>query len=224
MSALSAGAEAGQEGCQAQADQAGCEGGHQGHQEEHQGVSRLDWAGRTATLCIPAKRQAIKLHVMLIITMPICTMQLYFHYHLSPRRLCILAGDISPIDVITPLPVLCEDNDIPYIFVPSKEELGQAGLTKRPTSCMLVLPKPIKAATADDEETKEFKESYDEVREVGGWVYTVPSCASIGLELGLGSLSIWCMMSLCGPTDKTYGRMLSCVCVCRSLRGSSQRK
>ena len=36
-------------------------------------------------------------------------------------RLCIIAGDISPVDVITPLPVLCEDNDIPYIYVPSKE-------------------------------------------------------------------------------------------------------
>lgn len=38
-----------------------------------------------------------------------------------PCRLCIIAGDISPVDVITPLPVLCEDNDIPYIYVPSKE-------------------------------------------------------------------------------------------------------
>ena len=36
-------------------------------------------------------------------------------------RVCIIAGDISPIDVITPLPVLCEDNDVPYVYVPSKE-------------------------------------------------------------------------------------------------------
>ena len=35
--------------------------------------------------------------------------------------MCIIAGDISPIDVITPLPVLCEDNDVPYVYVPSKE-------------------------------------------------------------------------------------------------------
>lgn len=33
----------------------------------------------------------------------------------------MLAGDISPIDVITHVPVLCEDNDIPYVYVPSKE-------------------------------------------------------------------------------------------------------
>jgi len=36
-------------------------------------------------------------------------------------RLCIIAGDISPIDVITHLPIMCEDRDIPYIYVPSKE-------------------------------------------------------------------------------------------------------
>ena len=36
-------------------------------------------------------------------------------------RICIIAGDISPIDVVTHLPVLCEDHDIPYIYVPSKE-------------------------------------------------------------------------------------------------------
>ncbi|GAB4820457.1 hypothetical protein N2152v2_007503 [Parachlorella kessleri] len=80
------------------------------------------------------------------------------------KGVCIIAGDISPIDVITPLPVLCEDNDVPYIYVPSKEELGQAGLTKRPTSCMLVLPKPLKGDLPADDEGKEYKESYEEVR------------------------------------------------------------
>jgi hypothetical protein len=37
------------------------------------------------------------------------------------RSLCVLAGDISPIDVITHIPVTCEENKIPYIYVPSKE-------------------------------------------------------------------------------------------------------
>lgn len=35
--------------------------------------------------------------------------------------ICVLAGDISPIDVITHIPIVCEDNKVPYIFVPSKE-------------------------------------------------------------------------------------------------------
>jgi len=50
------------------------------------------------------------------------------------------------MDVISHLPVLCEDNDVPYIYVRSKEDLGAAGLTKRPTSCMLVAPSIKKGA------------------------------------------------------------------------------
>ena len=57
----------------------------------------------------------------------------------NQKGIMVIAGNISPIDVVTPLPVLCEDNDIPYVFVSSKEALGQAGSTKRPTSCMLVM-------------------------------------------------------------------------------------
>ena len=50
------------------------------------------------------------------------------------------------MDVISHLPILCEDNDVPYIYVRSKEDLGAAGLTKRPTSCMLVAPAIKKGA------------------------------------------------------------------------------
>lgn len=52
--------------------------------------------------------------------------------------LAILAGDIYPIDVVSHLPVLLEENNVPYIFVPSKFDLGAAASTKRPTSCVLV--------------------------------------------------------------------------------------
>ncbi len=55
--------------------------------------------------------------------------------------LCVLAGDISPIDVISHLPILCEENDVPYVYVNSKAELGAAGSTKRPTSVVLIRPK-----------------------------------------------------------------------------------
>lgn len=42
-----------------------------------------------------------------------------FPFHVC--RLCVIAGNISPIDVITHVPILCEESDIPYIYVPSKE-------------------------------------------------------------------------------------------------------
>eukprot|EP01039_Chlorochromonas_danica_P002722 gene2722-2973_t len=54
------------------------------------------------------------------------------------KGFCVLAGDISPIDVVSHLPIMCEDRKIPYYYVPSKVDLGAAACTKRPTSCVLI--------------------------------------------------------------------------------------
>ncbi|CZR52717.1 related to high mobility group-like protein NHP2 [Phialocephala subalpina] len=56
----------------------------------------------------------------------------------SAPGIVILAADISPMDVISHIPVLCEDHNVPYIFVTSRAELGAAGNTKRPTSVVMV--------------------------------------------------------------------------------------
>ena len=53
-------------------------------------------------------------------------------------RMCVIAADISPIDVLSHLPILCEDNGIPYIYVKSRAEVGEACKTKRPTSCVFI--------------------------------------------------------------------------------------
>lgn len=82
----------------------------------------------------------------------------------TKEGLCVIAGDISPIDVITHVPMLCEEAGVQYVYVHSKEQLGAAGMTKRPTSVMLVLPKAVKGSTKmgkDDE--KEFEEMYKSV-------------------------------------------------------------
>lgn len=54
------------------------------------------------------------------------------------KGLAVLAGDIYPLDVISHIPVLLEEKDIPYLFVPSKQDLGAAASTKRPTSVVLI--------------------------------------------------------------------------------------
>merc|ERR1711977_292871 len=71
------------------------------------------------------------------------------------KGVCVIAGNISPMDVISHLPILCEDSDVPYVYVRAKEDLGAAGLTKRPTSCMLIAPAVKKDAEAP--------EGYDEL-------------------------------------------------------------
>nr|GMD53160.1 H/ACA ribonucleoprotein complex subunit 2-like protein [Ipomoea batatas] len=82
---------------------------------------------------------------------------------------CVIAGNISPIDVITHVPILCEESDIPYVYVASKEDLANAGATKRPTCCVLVLTKPAKGELTPEDQEK-LKGDYDqavaEVREL----------------------------------------------------------
>ena len=56
----------------------------------------------------------------------------------NEKGVVILAGDVSPIDVISHIPVFCEEKEVPYCYVPSRKDLGLAGGTQRPTSVVLV--------------------------------------------------------------------------------------
>ncbi|GAW05355.1 RNA-binding protein [Lentinula edodes] len=81
------------------------------------------------------------------------------------KGLLILAADISPIDIISHLPVLSEEAQIPYVFVTSKEELGFASSTKRPTSCVMICPdqkKKTKRKEGAEEKDDDYRELYDE--------------------------------------------------------------
>ncbi|XP_031566694.1 H/ACA ribonucleoprotein complex subunit 2-like protein [Actinia tenebrosa] len=75
------------------------------------------------------------------------------------KGLVILAGDVSPIDVISHIPIMCEDSKLPYVYVPSKVDLGASSMTKRPTSIVLIKPH------------QDIKESYEECVET---VKTLP--------------------------------------------------
>jgi H/ACA ribonucleoprotein complex subunit 2 len=54
------------------------------------------------------------------------------------KGVVILAANVTPIDVVSHLPIACEEKEVPYCFVNSKEALGAAGGTKRPTSVVMV--------------------------------------------------------------------------------------
>ncbi|XP_030840618.1 NHP2-like protein 1 [Strongylocentrotus purpuratus] len=48
----------------------------------------------------------------------------------------ILAADAEPLEILLHLPLLCEDKNVPYVFVRSKEALGRACGVSRPViSC-----------------------------------------------------------------------------------------
>lgn len=63
--------------------------------------------------------------------------------------LCVLAGDVTPIDIYCHLPIVCEDKNIPYCFVSSKRNIAAAIGAKRP--CVVAL--------IDSDE--DYKELYD---------------------------------------------------------------
>ncbi|NCN39330.1 MAG: 50S ribosomal protein L7ae [Candidatus Aenigmarchaeota archaeon CG_4_10_14_0_8_um_filter_37_24] len=41
-------------------------------------------------------------------------------------KLVVIAGDVQPPEITMHLPVLCKEKKIPYVHVPSKEELGRS--------------------------------------------------------------------------------------------------
>ena len=87
----------------------------------------------------------------------------------SPPAIVVIAADISPMDVISHIPVLCEDVNVPYIFVASRAELGAAGSTKRPTSVVMVTEKPRAGgkkqldAVAEEDDGEDFAEVYKDL-------------------------------------------------------------
>lgn len=47
-------------------------------------------------------------------------------------EIVILAADTTPLPIILHLPLLCEDKNVPYVYVPSKMALGRACGVSRP--------------------------------------------------------------------------------------------
>lgn len=41
-------------------------------------------------------------------------------------KLLVIAGDVEPEEIVMHLPPLCDEKKIPYVYVPSKAELGRA--------------------------------------------------------------------------------------------------
>jgi len=44
----------------------------------------------------------------------------------------VMAADTEPLEILLHLPLLCEDKNVPYVFVPSRQALGRACGVSRP--------------------------------------------------------------------------------------------
>lgn len=50
----------------------------------------------------------------------------------------VLAADTDPLEILLHLPLLCEDKNVPYVFVPSKVALGRAcGVSRSVIACSI---------------------------------------------------------------------------------------
>lgn len=59
----------------------------------------------------------------------------------STAELVIIAGDVEPEEIVLHLPALCKEKNIPYTYVPSKEELGLAcGITVEASAVAVTEP------------------------------------------------------------------------------------
>jgi len=55
--------------------------------------------------------------------------------------LVVISEDVEPEEIVAHLPLLCEEKGIPYVYVPSKHELGKAcGIDVAASSACIVTP------------------------------------------------------------------------------------
>ncbi len=99
-------------------------------------------------------------------------------------KLVVVAGDVTPEEIVVHIPMLCKENSIAYAFVPTKKELGGAvgipvgtsavavenpgGASEKLADILKKVPKPAgaaKAAEAPKEEKKEHKKEAHKKKE-----------------------------------------------------------
>jgi large subunit ribosomal protein L7Ae len=78
-------------------------------------------------------------------------------------KLVVIAEDVEPPQVVAHLPILCEERKIPYLYVPSKLELGSsAGLDVGSAAISVIEPGDAAVSLRD------ITKTVDSLRRTGG--------------------------------------------------------
>ena len=51
----------------------------------------------------------------------------------------IMAVDVEPPEILAHMPALCDDRNVPYVYVPAKAELGNAIGLEKPTASIAIV-------------------------------------------------------------------------------------
>jgi len=54
-------------------------------------------------------------------------------------KMVVMAEDVNPEEILAHMPILCEEKNIPYAYVPSKDELGSSAGLLVSTAAIAVL-------------------------------------------------------------------------------------
>ena len=54
-------------------------------------------------------------------------------------KFVIIAEDVQPEEILAHMPLLCDEKNIPYAYVPSKQELGVACGLEKPTASIAIM-------------------------------------------------------------------------------------
>jgi len=82
-------------------------------------------------------------------------------------KLVLIAEDVDPPQVVAHLPILCDERKIPYLFVPSKLDLGRAAGIDVGCAAISVLD-----GGEGSKSLKEVVEAAEQIRRVGAKAQT----------------------------------------------------
>jgi len=73
--------------------------------------------------------------------------------------LVVIAEDVEPAEIVAHLPPLCDEKGVPYVYVPSKRELGAAAGIDVPSAAIAIAEAGEASSTVKDiiERIKELK-------------------------------------------------------------------
>jgi large subunit ribosomal protein L7Ae len=77
----------------------------------------------------------------------------------AQAKLVVIAENVEPEETVAHLPLLCEEKNIPYIYVPDKLELGKASGLEVPTasSCIVTAGKSKEMIAEIEDKLKALK-------------------------------------------------------------------
>ena len=75
------------------------------------------------------------------------------------KGICVLGGDVTPMDVITHIPGICDENQTPYVFFAQKQQISAYAHRTSPVACVV-----IREPKEDDTYAEDYNQVLSEIQ------------------------------------------------------------